>query len=124
MTSSVPFVGSPSLSPRVVRGARRLTKERTREKLARGIERAIHDAEHPRGLLTSAVPVRPAAVIQTRAELHELAARLRAPGPVYAQGVAAARNLLVDPDGPLYQSGLDLNFAVHIALAALNGHVE
>jgi hypothetical protein len=119
MTAPVPLLSGAALSSRVVREARRLTKERTRVKLARGIERALHDATRPPGPITSAVPV-----IRARPQLQALAARLRAPEPVYAQGVAAARALLVDADSPLYQHGLDLDAATEYALTALDGHVE
>jgi hypothetical protein len=124
MTAPVPLLSGAALSSRVVREARRLTKERTRVKLARGIERALHDATRPPGPITSAVPVRRLAVIRARPQLQALAARLRAPEPVYAQGVAAARALLVDADSPLYQHGLDLDAATEYALTALDGHVE
>jgi hypothetical protein len=116
------LIGAATFSRRAIRGARRLTMERTRAKLARGIERAIDDAERAGGSITSAVPVRRVAVIEARSQLDALAARLRAPQPVYAQGVAAVRALLVDADSALYQSGLDLATAVENALAALDGH--
>jgi hypothetical protein len=122
--SSVRLFGGAAVSRRAARGARRLTKERAREKLARGLERAIRDAERPRGRLTSAIPVRRVAVLGARVQLQALAARLRAPEPVYSQGVAAVRALLVNAESPLYQPGLDLDAAVDDALAALDGHVE
>jgi hypothetical protein len=118
------LLGVTAPNRRVVRGARRLTKQRTREKLARGIERAIQDAERPRSLMTAAVPVRRLAVVEARSHLEALAARLCAPEPVYAQGVAAARALLADAESPLYQPTGDLYAAVDHALAALDGHVE
>jgi hypothetical protein len=123
MTESLSLLGGTALNRRVVRGTRRLTKQRTREKLARGIERAIEDAERPRARMTSAVPVRRLAVVEARSQLEALAARLRAPEPVYAQGVAAARALLADAESPLYQPTRDLHAAVDHALAALDGHV-
>jgi hypothetical protein len=78
---------------------------------------------HP-AAISSAVPVQRAAVAACRPELLELAARLRAPGPVYAHGVAAASALLSEAASPLYQSDGDLPAAVRRALASLDGHVE
>jgi hypothetical protein len=102
---------------------RRLTKDRNRRRLAAGIEGAVADAESPRRGFGSAIPVQRRAVIACRDDLLELAERLRAPRPVYAQGVAMAEALLTNSGSALYQSGGDLFGTVERTLAALDGHL-
>ena len=68
-------------------------------------------------LAVAAVPVRPRTllcrdrIVAATAEVHDLAGQLRAPLPVAAAGVAAARMLLTDATGPVwnrrYGGGLD-----------------
>jgi hypothetical protein len=124
MTSAAALLReTTSVSRRAARQARRLTKDRTRRRLADAVERAVAAADAPPRCISAAIPVRRAAVAACRAELLELAARLRTPGPVYAHGVAAASALLRDAESPLYQSDGDLSAAVRGALAALDGHV-
>jgi hypothetical protein len=125
MTSAAALLReTTSVSRRAARQARRLTKDRTRSKLADAIERAVAAAAGPPRAISAALPVQRTAVAACRPELLELADRLRTPGPVYAHGVAAAFGLLRDAESPLYQSGGDLPAAVRDALAALHGHVE
>jgi hypothetical protein len=64
---------------------------------------------------------RPRAVAAAAQEMDLLAARLLAPGPVSARGVAQVRLLLTDGCGPLYfdGSGVDLRAALARALADL-----
>jgi hypothetical protein len=104
--------------------ARRLTTDRKRERLAAGLERTIAAAEAPPQSLSSAVPVRRSAVLASRWQLLALAQRLRAPAPVYAQGVALVAELLSNADSPPYQADGDLDDAVLTILAALDGNVE
>jgi hypothetical protein len=104
--------------------ARQLTKDRTRRRLATGLTRAVADAESQRQAVGAAIPVRRQAVLNCRRELLELAERLCAPRPAYAQGVAMAAELLSDACSPLYQAGGDLRGAVGAALAALDGQLE
>ena len=110
------------LDRRFARRAKRLTRTRTRNKFASGLERAVAAAgeRRPR-VFTAAVPVRQAAVHACRAELLALARRLRAPEPVYAQGVALVSELLGSSGSPLYRDGGDLRKAAWAALAALDG---
>jgi transposase InsO family protein len=125
MTSATALLGeTTSVSRRAARQARRLTKDRTRRKLADAIERAVAAAEAPAGAISAAIPVQRAAVAACRPDLLELAARLRTPGPAYAHGVAVVSGLLRDAESPLYQSDSDLSAAVRGALAALDGHVK
>lgn len=104
--------------------ARHLTNARTRRRLATGLERAVEAAARPRQAITAAVPLQRDAVLASRPELLALADRLRAPEPVYAQGVALVSELLGNADSPLYQSGADLRSAVAAATAALDGCLE
>ncbi|HYZ27768.1 MAG TPA: hypothetical protein VE570_01835 [Thermoleophilaceae bacterium] len=110
------------LDRRFARRAKRLTKTRTRKKFASGVERAVAAADdRRRRVFTAAVPVRRQTVHACRAELLALATRLRAPEPVYAQGVALVSELLGNSGSPLYRDGGDLRKAVWAALAALDG---
>ena len=102
---------------------RRLTRDRAREKAARGIERAVEAADTPPQSLSSAVPVARTAIMDSRWQLVALAERLRSPEPVYAQGVALTLELLSNADSPLYQADGDLEAAIEEILGALDGHV-
>jgi hypothetical protein len=115
------LLDSPKLGRIAAWRARRLTKARTRERLAVGLERTIADAEAPPHWLSSAIPVHRVAVLSLRSELQAIAERLRAPEPVYAQGVALAKDLLSDSGSPLYQVRADLRAAVGRIAAALDG---
>jgi propanediol dehydratase small subunit len=103
--------------------ARKLTKSRTRRRLAAGFERALADAEAPAPRLSAAIPVRRPSVAACRDELLELVERLRSPSPVYAQGVELGAELLKNAASPLYQPSGDLRAAIEAALEALDGHI-
>jgi hypothetical protein len=68
------------------------------------------------------VPVCRSRVRASSAELADLIARLLAPGPVSAQGVAQARTLLTDARGPIFDPGCrsDLRARVRAAVDALD----
>src|SRR5205809_4690620 len=102
---------------RFARGARRLTKARTRCRLAAGLEHAVQAAGRPTRAITAAVPLHRTAVLACRGDLLALAERLRGPEPVYAQGVALISELLGNADSPLYQGGSDLRAALESAAA-------
>ena len=104
--------------------ARRLTKARTRRRLAAGLERVLADAARPPQSISAAVPPQREAVLACRAELLSLADRLRAPEPVYAQGVALVSELLGTADSPLYQFGADLSAALRAVASALDGNLD
>lgn len=80
-----------------------LLRRSTRLQIADGLEDAVAAAyrggRHP---FTAAVPVSEPAVREAREELLALTRRLRMPEPVRPQGVALARELLIDGTGPLY----------------------
>jgi hypothetical protein len=125
MTHAVALLGGVGrVGWRAAWQTRKLTKDRTRRRLADGITRALNEAESTRPAIAAAIPVQRRAVLGCRAEMLELAERLRAPGPVYAQGVALAQTLLTNASSPLYRSGDDLRAHVDAALAALDGHLE
>jgi hypothetical protein len=101
--------------------ARQLTTSRTRARIADALERALAAADEPPGPYSAAVPVKRDQVHAARWELVAVAERLRAPRPVWAQGVAAVSQLLANADSPLYQSGQDLREAAAAAIEMLDG---
>jgi hypothetical protein len=101
--------------------AHQLTAAGVRNRVADALERAVRAAEQPSDALTSAVPVPRRQVEAARWQLVALIDRLRAPRPVWAQGVAIALELLVDAGSPLYQEGCDLRAAAAAAIEALDG---
>jgi hypothetical protein len=83
--------------------AAQLTSRRTRQRLARALERCT--TRH--WALSAAVPVDPHAIGAARPAvaqlaLAQLAAALRSPEPVEPSGMARVRLLLTDPASPLY----------------------
>lgn len=125
MTHAIAFLGSPAqlVGWRNAWRLRRLTQDRTRQRLASGLLRVIEDAEASPGGISSAIPVQRRAVPGCRGELLDLADRLRSPRPAYAQGVELVQSLLTEAASPLYQADGDLAAAVTTALAALDGHL-
>jgi hypothetical protein len=82
---------------------RAIDSPRHRARLAAALEDAVQRAErHRRPALSSAVPVRRAAVRAARSDLLDLAERLRQPRPVDPAGMRLAREILTDGAGPLY----------------------
>ena len=100
---------APEASRLLAVRAQQLVRLGQRRELAAHWERLLAVAAGP--------PGRPRAllcrgrIVAAAAEIHELADRLRAPLPVAATGVAAARALLTDATGPVYNrrdiTGLD-----------------
>jgi hypothetical protein len=84
--------------------ARRLTTSRSRARVARGLAGALRSARSDRPRFTAAVRPSGPDVLDAERTVASLERRLRAPGPVAAQGVAIIRLLLTDGNGPLYQS--------------------
>jgi hypothetical protein len=102
----------------------RMVSAHARTRLAKRLEDAIARADRPPARFSAAVPVSRGAVLEARGALLDLAERLRAPRPVYPDGVRLARQLLVDGAGPLYvptERG-DLRAAALLALGALDAH--
>jgi hypothetical protein len=92
----------PGSSPLLESRAQRITGSRRRNDLARSWEHALTRARRPSEAHPLAVAVCHDRAIAAEADIRELAARLRSPAPVSARGVAAARLLLTDGTGPLY----------------------
>jgi hypothetical protein len=82
--------------------ARQLTAPRMRASIASSFEDVVARARRTPPLLTSQVPVHRKKVQAASRQIEELAARLRSPEPVRAQGVALALLLLTDPARPLH----------------------
>jgi hypothetical protein len=112
---------NPALDPLLELRADQLTHMRVRELLANTIERALAEAEAPRRGLSAAIPARRSAMRDARREIAALIERLRAPSPVWAQGLARVSTLVTDADSPLYQEGQDLRAEVLGAIEALDG---
>jgi hypothetical protein len=113
-TCDAPY-GTP---PRALR-ARQLDDPRARADLARSLRRIVAEAERDRVvLLSSAVPIRSAAIRDSREALLGLAERLENPAAVNPRGLARVRLLLTDATGPIFSpsSAVSLPAAIwHIA---------
>jgi hypothetical protein len=82
--------------------AQSLGEARNRTTLANGIRRRLDEARGPRRLSIAQVPLHRRAVLSAADQLDELAARLLAPGPLAARGIAQVRLLLTDGRSPIY----------------------
>jgi hypothetical protein len=109
---------SPDSSPMLALRAQVLVGTRFRRGVAAGAQRIL-DAAAGRRL---PVPVSRSRVRASSAELSELIRKLVAPGPVSAQGVAAARTLLTDACGPIFQQDCcsDLRASVRAVIDVLD----
>ena len=85
--------------------AGQLTAMRTREVVAHSIDDLLDEANRPRPLFSSRVPVDYVKVRAVRGRLADLAERLRAPGPIRPQGMALMVLLLTDVEQPLFGTG-------------------
>jgi hypothetical protein len=113
----------PARDPELAARAAVLLRRTTRRQIAAGLESAVAAAyDNGRHPLSAAAPVAVGSVRDSLDQLTALAERLRAPEPVRPQGVALARELLVDGTGPLYahQGGGALEQVAISALAALD----
>jgi hypothetical protein len=112
---------NPAASPRLAARAAQLTSPRARAEIAAGLDRLVAAAKDGPGRVRVS-PDR-AAILANERQLHALAARLREPGPLYAQGIAIIRELLADGTGPAYaqRPGTPLSHQLQHASAALRG---
>jgi hypothetical protein len=102
-----------------------LTKSRNRRSLARSIRRLLEPSAH-RGL-SSAVPPHREELADARLPLARVAALLdETDEPVYSRGVAMAKLLLTEGDGPLYCQARrgQLRRQAEAIVAALEGREE
>lgn len=100
LASGAPAWKSPTHAERALQ----LTSDRSRRRLAQGLERLVEDAERPASDFRNTAVIRPCRV-QVREALPQIfavALRLRDRAPVDARGVAALRLLLTDGAGPCY----------------------
>jgi hypothetical protein len=93
---------SPWRSDELALRARRITRRRSRARLASGLSRAVRAADEVTGF-SAAVRPHPGEVLEAHAVLSAIAQRLGAPEPVAARGVAMVQLLLTDADSPLYR---------------------
>jgi len=82
--------------------ARAIVALRRRAALAESWDHLLRVARRAPSRRTRTMPLRAAAILAAEPEIHELTARLTAPLPVGAQGVATASVLLTDPTSPVY----------------------
>lgn len=94
----------PESSPLLAARAWRIIDSRWRDDLARYWEHAAARARRPSASHPLALPLCRDRVIAAEPDIRELASRLRAPLPTSPRGVAAARLLLTDGAGPLYNA--------------------
>jgi hypothetical protein len=102
------------------RRAAQLTGERTRRRIAGGLERLITRSPE-RGIFSAAIAADPRAVHVARPALEQLAAALRGRESVHPRGVILAQRLLTEPDSALYRPNYadELYEAAREALFAL-----
>lgn len=108
---------SPWHSDELALRARRISRRRSRSRLADGLSRAVRAGEEVTGFSAAARP-HPGEVLEARSRLLTIARRLRAPEPVAARGVAMVQMLLTDATSPLYQPAGQGALARHIRAAA------
>jgi hypothetical protein len=102
--------------------AGQITAKQTRETIACSIEDLLAQADRPRPILSSQVPIDRRKVRAARELLVELAERLRSAEPVRAGGMALVLLLLTDPEQELYGIATenDLSRAIMEARARLD----
>jgi hypothetical protein len=102
--------------------ARQLVERRSRERLAKALERLVEGAERaPSPSEIVWLPKRE--ILDARTGLLSLARRLRDARPVYACGVAMVSQLVCDGTGPAFtpRAGAALRRAIAVATDALEG---
>jgi hypothetical protein len=95
---------NPLASPALARRAAILLTQRTRRRLAGGLEKAVLESEEPRPRRSAAVPVEREAVLHARDELLLLAAAVRSAPDPEPRGIAAVSLLLSDVAGPIFMA--------------------
>jgi hypothetical protein len=112
---------SPWASDELTLRARNLTTARSRKRVAGALAGVRSTAEKATPGFTAAVRPRSEDVLEASAVIASIERRLRAPGPVAAQGMAQIRLLLIDGNGPLYRPSNPsaLTDCLHAAAAAL-----
>jgi len=93
---------NPLASPALARRAAMLLTQRSRRRLASGLEKVVLEAERPQPRFSAAVPVQRGAVLGARSELFLLAAALRSAPDPEPRGIATVAVLLSDGGGPIF----------------------
>jgi hypothetical protein len=88
-----------------------------RAELARRVRGVLRDARRPPRVGSTKVPPQRREIVAAARELERLAARLLAPEPVSARGVAQVRLLLSDGCGPLFARGASADLRSALARA-------
>ncbi|HET6868591.1 MAG TPA: hypothetical protein VFH80_21950, partial [Solirubrobacteraceae bacterium] len=98
----------------------------SRTRVANALAGVLGSAGNGSPRFTAAVRPRSDEVLEAATAIASIERRLRAPGPVAAQGVALIRLLLVDGNGPLYQPSDPgaLASCLQVAMAALPGATD
>jgi hypothetical protein len=94
---------SAQASQVIARRADRITRRRSRGRLADGLASVRRSADDPRPGLSAAVRPDVAGVLGARTVIEAVERRLRAPEPVRARGVAMLQLLLTENASPLYR---------------------
>ena len=98
----------------------RLTATSERQTIARTLRRIVCGAQSPGPFMGSRVPLHVPNIAAATEVIDTITARLHAPRPVGARGMARLRALLADGAGPLYRYGRgDLVGRLGAALAEL-----
>lgn len=118
LTDGAATTGRPLLEAR----AWQLTRMSERQRLAARLDALLDDVERPARRRIAEVSVCREEVWTARCEILRLAARLRDPQPVRAEGVALACRTLTDGAGPLYhpRANDELYRELRRAVAALD----
>jgi hypothetical protein len=115
----------PAESPELTVRSQQLQQPRTRERLARGMDRllAIAFADPRRHLGPARIPFRHQRVRPNVGRFEALAEKLRDPDPLAVRGLAMASNLLEDGRGALYANDTpgDLGEALDATITGLEG---
>ncbi|HUO40066.1 MAG TPA: hypothetical protein VMU34_20470 [Mycobacterium sp.] len=99
---------------------RRVTNTAQRQRLASRLSAVLIDARCGRVRVTPRLPLDRSAVVAAAELIGQVMARLQAPGPVDARGVAHLRLLISQAGGPLYRYGHgDLSQELHTVLTLL-----
>lgn len=93
---------SPESTRLLAARARDIVALHRRAALAESWDHLLRVARRAPTRRPAAVPLRATAILAAEDEIRELTARLTAPLPVGAQGVASASVLLTDPTSPVY----------------------
>jgi hypothetical protein len=102
LTEALADGADPDASEELTQVARELIGMRKRLRLAAGVDRILRSATEPPVPWSPAVPLNRRQIAHAYDELSELAARLRAAGPVPVHAVARVELLLTEATSPLY----------------------